>query len=97
MKFWWSASAQLLTHIRLKKNPPITATGFAQTKQASGITFVKYLASQPPEDKMSQARSKLLAFLQTSTHYDPQLVLDELLEVDSLRIELALVYGKVCT
>ncbi|CAG8557965.1 2611_t:CDS:10 [Paraglomus brasilianum] len=78
-----------------KEQITAAATGFAQAKKVSGITFVKYLASQPPEDKMSQARSKLLVLLQTSTHYDPQLVLDKLLEVDSLRIEMALVYGKL--
>jgi len=44
---------------------------------------------------MSQERVKLIAFLQNSTHYNLDKILNKLLETKILKAELAIIYGKV--
>ncbi|CAJ0824368.1 17090_t:CDS:10, partial [Entrophospora sp. SA101] len=49
----------------------------------------------PIEDLISQERVKLIAFLQTSTQYNLDKILNKLLEVKILKAELAIIYGKL--
>ncbi|GBB97017.1 hypothetical protein RclHR1_00290015 [Rhizophagus clarus] len=58
-------------------------------------TYLSFLQSQPTEDLLSHERAKLISFLQTSIRYNAEIVLNKLLEIQVLKAELAIVYGKL--
>ncbi|CAJ0628323.1 3331_t:CDS:10, partial [Entrophospora sp. SA101] len=68
---------------------------FSQQSKDTTKTFLSFLLSQPIEDLISQERVKLIAFLQTSTQYNLDKILNKLLEVKILKAELAIIYGKL--
>nr|CAG8434698.1 7037_t:CDS:10 [Entrophospora candida] len=68
---------------------------FSQQSKDTTKTFLSFLLSQPIEDLISQERAKLIAFLQTSTQYNLDKILNKLLEVEILKAELAIIYGKL--
>ncbi|CAG8566496.1 1122_t:CDS:10, partial [Diversispora eburnea] len=69
------------------------ALKFTEHKQ-SGQTYLSFLMNQPMDDSFSQARTKLILFLQSSNLYKADEVLLKLKEAEILKAELAVVYGK---
>ncbi|CAG8627682.1 4012_t:CDS:2, partial [Funneliformis caledonium] len=52
-------------------------------------------SNEAKEDLLSQGRATLITFLQSSTRYNAKLILNKLLEIQILKAELAVVYGKL--
>ncbi|CAG8578176.1 17554_t:CDS:10, partial [Acaulospora colombiana] len=58
-------------------------------------TYLSFLNGQPTDDTLSQARTKLMTFMQTSTRLNAEEVLTKLKEIEVLKAELAIVFGKL--
>ncbi|RIA94527.1 vacuolar sorting protein 39 domain 2-domain-containing protein [Glomus cerebriforme] len=58
-------------------------------------TYLSFLLDQPTEDLLSHERAKLINYLQSSVRYNAEVVLNSLLEIQVLKAELAIVYGKL--
>ncbi|CAG8711119.1 14915_t:CDS:10, partial [Cetraspora pellucida] len=68
---------------------------FMKGLEDPGLTYLTFLLNQNTDDSLSQARAKLIIFLQSSTKYKAEEILVKLEEVDILKAELAVVYGKL--
>jgi len=66
-----------------------------ESPKYSATTYLSFLLNQSTKDSLLQRRANLIIFLQSSVRYNAEKVLDKLLEIQILKAELAIVYGKV--
>ena len=84
---WYNITKHIFIHT--------IANEFIRRPKDSANTYLSFLLNQPAEDLLSQERAKLINFLQSSMRYDAGIALNKLLEIQILKAELAIVYGKV--
>lgn len=68
---------------------------FMITSEKSGLTYLTFLLNQHNDDSLSHTQAKFIMFLQTSTKFNAEEILVKLKEVEILKAELAVVYGKL--
>ncbi|CAG8633590.1 11081_t:CDS:10, partial [Racocetra persica] len=86
--------AELLKEERRLKFEEIN-NEFMKGSEDPGLTYLTFLLNQHTDDSLSQARAKLIMFLQSSTKYNAEEILVKLEEVEILKAELAVIYGKL--